>query len=94
MSLWRPMAAIAALALCGLSFPVYAADPGVPRRSVEERPFGGPPPQRRSMGKPFGTSCKTPAATCKLEKSREVGSACSCPGGEGKTLSGVVEDSK
>jgi hypothetical protein len=94
MSFWRPMAAIAALALCGTSYAAYPADTGVPRRSVEERPFGGPPPQRRSMGEKWGTSCKTPSATCKLAKSQKVGSDCSCPGSDGKSAAGVIEDSK
>jgi hypothetical protein len=92
MNCRRPTAAVVALALslCGAAFAAYAADTGVPRRSVEERPFGGPPPQRRSMDGKWGTSCKTPSATCKLSKSQKVGSDCSCPGGDGK----VVEESK
>jgi len=89
------MAALAALALCGTSLAAHAADStGLPRRSVEERPFGGPPPQRRSMGEKWGTSCKTASATCKLAKSQKVGSECSCPGSDGKTAAGKVEESK
>jgi hypothetical protein len=85
-------AAVAAVALCGLSLPAPAADPGLPRRTIDERPFGGPPPQRRSMdGKAWSTSCKTPSLTCKLEKARQVGSACSCPGSDGKEAAGVIE---
>ena len=100
MSWLRPVAAVAALALCSLSFPAaYAAD-GMgdrpfggppPPRQVEERPFGGPPPQRRSLQPKTGTSCKTPAVTCKLQNAQPIGGACSCPGSDGKPVSGVVE---
>jgi hypothetical protein len=88
---------IAALALCSASFAAYAAEGAgtLPRRTIEERPFGGPPPQRRSMdGKVWATSCKTPAATCKLSKAQQVGSPCSCPESDGKAASGVVEEPK
>jgi hypothetical protein len=90
----RPIAAVVALALCGVSFTAYAADtPGV--RSVEERPFGGPPPMRRSMDrKAWGTTCKAKTDTCKLAKSQQVGSDCSCPGKDGKSVTGKVEESK
>ena len=100
MNVWGPIAALATLGLCSVSLVASAADnsgpfggPPPPQRSVEERPFGGPPPMRRSMDrKPWGTTCKTPAATCKLSKSQQVGSACSCPGSDGKA--GVVEENK
>jgi hypothetical protein len=45
-------------------------------------------------GKAWATSCKTPAATCKLSKAQQVGSTCSCPGSDGKAASGVVEEPK
>jgi hypothetical protein len=99
MNVWRPLAAVAALALCSVSTAAYGADGSgpfggpPPQRSVEERPFGGPPPMRRSMDrKPWGTNCKTPAARCKLSKAQEVGSACACPGDDGKP--GIVEATK
>jgi hypothetical protein len=90
-----PLAALGALVLLSLS-PLslaHAAD-GPPRRVIEERPFGGPPPQRRSMGKPWSTSCKTPSRTCKLAKSKEVGSACSCKASDGAETAGVVQASE
>jgi hypothetical protein len=45
-------------------------------------------------GKAWGTSCKTPATSCKLSKAQQVGSTCLCPGSEGKEASGVVEKPK
>jgi hypothetical protein len=90
-------AAVAAVALCAVSLPAPAADtPGMPRRTIDERPFGGPPPQRRSMDptKVWGTSCKTPSLSCKLEKAQQVGSACACPGSDGKEAAGVIEQPK
>jgi hypothetical protein len=99
MAAWRALTAVGVLVV-GTSL-VHAADGSgpfggpPPRRSVEERPFGGPPPQRRSLdGKPWGTSCKTPSVTCKLSKSQQVGSACSCPGSDGKDVTGVTESGK
>ncbi len=88
------MVAVAALALCSVSWAAYAADkPGV--RSVEERPFGGPPPMRRSMDrKAWGTTCKTSADACKLAKSQQVGSDCSCTAKDGKSVTGKVEETK
>jgi hypothetical protein len=94
MNARRLLAAVGALALLGLSVPIAHAADGVPRRVIEERPFGGPPPQRRSMGKAWSTSCKTPALTCKLEKSQEVGSACACPGSDGKDVAGVIQEAQ
>jgi hypothetical protein len=90
-----PLAALGALVLLSLS-PLslaHAADGGAPpRRVIEERPFGGPPPQRRSMDpKAWGTACKTPSISCTLAKSQQVGTACSCPGSDGKALAGVTE---
>jgi hypothetical protein len=87
-----PLAALGALVLLGVSF-AHAAD-GPPRRVIEERPFGGPPPQKRSMGKPWSTSCKTPSLTCRLKKSKQVGSTCSCPGSDGKDVAGVIQEPK
>ena len=94
MTFGRLMAAVMALALCSVSFTVYAADtPGV--RSVEERPFGGPPPMRRSMDrKAWGTTCKATSDTCKLAKSQQVGSDCSCTGKDGKSVTGKVQETK
>ena len=88
------MAAVAALALCSVSLAAYAADkPAI--RSVEERPFGGPPPMRRSMDrKGWGTTCKTQADACKLAKAQQLGSACSCAGNDGKSVTGTVGESK
>jgi hypothetical protein len=90
------LAAVGALVLLGLCLPLaHAADGAAPpRRVIEERPFGGPPPQRRSMGKAWSTSCKTPSLDCKLEKSQEVGSVCACPGSDGKEVAGVIEEAK
>ena len=93
-----PLAAVGALvllSLCPLSLARAADGAAPPRRVIEERPFGGPPPQRRSMGnKSWNTSCKTPSLTCKLAKAQEVGSACSCPGSDGKELAGVIQEPK
>jgi hypothetical protein len=98
MRVLRPVALVSALAISSLSYlAVYAAEGDrpfggpPPQRSVEERPFGGPPPQRRGIQPKTGTSCKTPAVTCKLQSAQPVGGACSCPGGDGKPVSGMVE---
>jgi hypothetical protein len=81
----RSILAIGGLILI-LAAPVIAAEkgseegpPGAPRRQTEERPFGGPPPQQRSV-KLFGKNCKAGQETCALEKKREVGTKCKCPG--------------
>jgi hypothetical protein len=44
--------------------------------------------------KVWGTSCKTPSLSCKLEKAQQVGSACACPGRDGKEAAGVIEQPK
>jgi hypothetical protein len=61
-------------------------------RLAQERPFGGPlPPKRRSIEKaPLGKACKTPASACKLPDAQPVGDACSCPGSDGKPVTGTV----
>jgi len=101
MRVRRPLAAVGALLACGLSL-AHAADgtgsgAGTPpRRLIDERPFGGPPPQQhRSLGgKPWSTSCKTPSIACTVAKAQEVGSACACPGSDGKDAAGVIEDTE
>lgn len=55
-----------------------------PARTSEERPFGGPPPSQRSIKS--GKVCQTSAGTCRLEKARQVGSACTCTGVQGKVV--------
>jgi hypothetical protein len=64
---------------------------GLPRLA-QERPFGGPlPPRKRSLEKaPLGRACKTPAITCKLPGAQPLGDACSCPGSDGKPITGTV----
>jgi hypothetical protein len=92
----RPLALVWTLALCSDSFIAAYAGEGAVDRSllylVQERPFGGPPPpQRRSLErKARGTICKTPAITCKLQNAQPVGGACSCSGGDGQAVPGVV----
>jgi hypothetical protein len=88
----RPMRALhvlpaaVVLVLCGFSIARSA-------ETTMERPFGGPPPPKsRKMGPaPKGTACKTPTITCKLDKARPVGATCTCPGSDGKPVSGKVE---
>ena len=84
----RALAASAVLAVCSSSI-AFAAE------TTMERPFGGPPPPKtRKMGPaPKGTTCKTPANTCELPKPRPVGASCTCPGSDGKPLSGKVQPS-
>jgi hypothetical protein len=101
MSSMRLIAAATGLALCW-AFPAYATEamnemvPGESARGfsrlAQERPFGGPlPPRKRSLEKaPRGKACKTPAMTCKLQDAQPVGDACSCPGSDGKPVTGTV----
>jgi hypothetical protein len=50
-----------------------------PRRQIEERPFGGPPPSGRAAST-IGKKCKTPVKTCELNKPRPIGRKCICWG--------------
>ena len=97
----RLIAAVAGIALCSASFSTCTAEgfeDMLTRRSMlrlaQERPFGGPmPPKTRSLApKPSGKACKTPAITCKLQDAQPVGDACSCPGSDGKPVTGSVVD--
>lgn len=75
----HPLAVVAALVFYGLSVAAAVA------AESTERPFGGPPPprnagkQRGFKGK--GTTCRTPAGTCKLTEPKAKEADCSCPGG-------------
>jgi hypothetical protein len=88
------IAALAALPVLGLlALAALAADDRdrpfggpPPARSTEERPFGGPPPSQRSLG--GGTKCRTTAGVCTLDKARQLGAPCTCPGA---TAKGKVE---
>jgi hypothetical protein len=53
-----------------------AAPPG---RQMEERPFGGPPPNLRKP-KRYSKKCKTKQGTCALKKEELLGGKCACPG--------------
>jgi hypothetical protein len=95
----RPMAAMAAVAGVAFSVASLAADkevgsPGVapPQRTAEERPFGGPPPNSRSL-KPVktGRKCATAASVCELTVARPVAADCTCPEGDSKGAKGKVE---
>ena len=97
----RGLLAALAAALLWISLPSAQAADGAtpPNRVIDERPFGGPPPQHRSLEpKPWGTTCKTPSIACTLAKSQQVGSACSCPGSDagsdGRGIAGVTEASQ
>ena len=50
-----------------------------PDRNVEERPFGGPPPNNRSLPK-LGKKCQTSIQVCDLTKRQTLGSDCQCSG--------------
>jgi hypothetical protein len=57
---------------------------------TNERHFGGPfPPKKRGMA-PVGTTCETPALTCKFPEAQAVGSKCFCRGSDGKSVAGKV----
>jgi hypothetical protein len=63
-----------------------------PQRGTEERPFGGPPPNSRSLRpKKQGTTCRTAVGTCRLGKAETLGAACACPAGAGVPTPGKVE---
>ena len=83
MRVLRSLAAIGALLVLGISFS-FAAD------VTSERPFGGPfPPKKRGMER-TGTTCKTPAITCKFPDAQPIGSECFCQGSDGKPVKGKV----
>ena len=58
-----------------------------PRRAIEERPFGGPPPRSLKLSK----TCKTAKTTCELKNPTPVGATCSCAGGSKQGTEGKVE---
>jgi len=93
-------AVVTAIAFLGLAGAALAAgeaerplggQPQPPQRT-EERPFGGPPPSKRSM-QPVndGKTCRTAVGTCRLESAKPAGSDCSCPGSAGQGPGGKVE---
>jgi hypothetical protein len=49
------------------------------RRQVDERPFGGPPPNNRDL-RTSGNRCKTPLRTCELKRQQPIDSRCTCWG--------------
>jgi hypothetical protein len=61
-----------------------------PRRSTEERPFGGPPPMQRGTPTGNGAKCKTAKGVCSIDPAKPLGTPCSCPGSTGTSAEGKV----
>ena len=99
MRWFGPVAGIAVAAAVGLSTAcLLAADNDrpfggpPPQRSTEERPFGGPPPNNRDVVfKKAGKKCATATGACDLTKARAIGTACTCPDGDANGAQGKVE---
>lgn len=79
------IAAVAGLSATG----THVAAQG--RKSIEERPFGGPPPPISRSVKKNSKKCKTATSTCELEKAQLIGSDCKCAEGSTVLEGKVVE---